>query len=130
MLSALIDTNVLVSGLTSDKGSPARIVDAFKENRFNLFHCPEIVAEYHDVLSRGWLGLDTVDVHDLIELIILTGFSIMPEKSSMAMTDEDDRVFYDAAKNGGAYLVTGNIKHYPKEKFVVTATQFLMLIEG
>ena len=101
-----------------------------RENRFNLFHCPEIIAEYHDVLSRGWLGLDPVDVQDLIELIISTGFSIMPEKSITPMPDEDDRVFYDVAKNSGAYLVTGNIKHYPKENFVVTPAQFLMLLDG
>ena len=29
--------------------------------------------------------------------------------SAAAMLDEDDRVFYDAAKSAGAYLITGNI---------------------
>jgi predicted nucleic acid-binding protein len=43
------------------------------------------------------------------------------------MPDEDDRVFYDAAKTADAYLITGNSKHYPKESFILTPSEFLKL---
>ena len=43
------------------------------------------------------------------------------------MTDEDDRAFYDTAKNNDAYLVTGNTRHYPNESFILTPTEFMRL---
>jgi hypothetical protein len=43
------------------------------------------------------------------------------------MPDEDDRVFYDSAKLAGAYLITGNAKHYPAQPFVVTPAEFFRL---
>ena len=30
----------------------------------------------------------------------------------------------------GAYLVTGNLKHFPKEPFIVTARQFIDIMDG
>jgi len=43
------------------------------------------------------------------------------------MTDEDERAFYDTAKNNDAYLVTGNTRHYPNESFILTPTEFIGL---
>jgi len=43
------------------------------------------------------------------------------------MIDEDDRKFYDTAKSVGAWLISGNLKHYPKEDFIKTPTEFLSL---
>ena len=44
------------------------------------------------------------------------------------MLDEDDRVFYDIAKIAGAYLITGNLKHYPSKPFILTPSVFLKKI--
>jgi hypothetical protein len=44
-----------------------------------------------------------------------------------AMIDENDRVFYGAAKSAGAYLITGNFRHYFQEPFVLTPAEFLEL---
>ncbi|MDR3270840.1 MAG: hypothetical protein LBT32_04945 [Peptococcaceae bacterium] len=44
------------------------------------------------------------------------------------MIDEDDRVFYDAAKSVGAYLITGNIKHFPQGPFILTPLAFLEVV--
>jgi hypothetical protein len=41
------------------------------------------------------------------------------------MIHEDDRIFYDTAKHSGSILVTGNLKHYPKEAFILAPTEFL-----
>ena len=41
----------------------------------------------------------------------------------------DDRIFYEVAASGGAYLVTGNLKHYPQEKFIVSPAQMIRLLE-
>ncbi|MCL1865964.1 MAG: hypothetical protein FWF82_00980, partial [Oscillospiraceae bacterium] len=48
-----------------------------------------------------------------------------PPTSTIPLTDESDRKFYDAAKANGAVLITGNQKHYPDEFFVMNPADFL-----
>jgi len=42
--------------------------------------------------------------------------------------NEDDRIFYDTAVEAEAYLITGNIRHFPKEAFIITPAQFLTVV--
>ncbi|MBR2884252.1 MAG: hypothetical protein IKB93_05600 [Clostridia bacterium] len=46
--------------------------------------------------------------------------------------DPDDAVFYEivmeARKDVDAYLVTGNIKHFPEKKYVVTPKEMIEII--
>ena len=95
-----------------------------------MFFCTEIIAEYQDVLSRSYLNLNDKDIFDLLEAVITLGSIITPDKSDIFLPDEDDRVFYDTANFSNSYLVTGNIKHYPKDVFVKTPAQFMMLLSG
>jgi len=127
MISAVLDTNVFVSGFLSAHGNPAQIINAFKERFFNLFYCKEILAEYRDVLYRAKLGLNPNDVNTFLDEINKIGFPVIPNMSSIPFADEDDRVFYDTAKTAGAYLVTGNIKHYPAEQFILLPADFIKL---
>jgi predicted nucleic acid-binding protein len=53
------------------------------------------------------------------------GEEIWVVPSTYILIDEDDRVFYDTAKQAGAYLITGNTKHYPSEPFILTPSAFL-----
>ena len=43
----------------------------------------------------------------------------------MPMPDETDRIFYDTAKASGAILITGNLKHFPSEPFIMKSAEFL-----
>jgi putative PIN family toxin of toxin-antitoxin system len=38
---------------------------------------------------------------------------------------QEDKKFYEAAKHCGAYLVTGNLRHFPKEPHAVSPAEFL-----
>jgi len=41
--------------------------------------------------------------------------------------------FYEVVldkREDGAYLVTGNLKHFPRESFIVTAREMLELLDG
>jgi len=128
MIKAVIDTNVLVSGLICEFGYCAKIVNVFKDKRYIMFFCYDMIAEYRDVLSRERLGLKTKDVDDLLDSILLCGLSVIPDVSDITLPDEDDRCFYDTAITAGAYLVTGNKKHYPNESFIVTPADFVKLL--
>ena len=127
MMNAVLDTNILVSGLLSAKGNPARIINAFRDKQFNLFYNDEIITEYRDVLFRDRLGLHVEDVNDLLNSIYIFGFPVICARSNLLLSDEDDRIFYDVAKAAKAYLITGNIKHYPSEPFIITPAQFVAL---
>jgi putative PIN family toxin of toxin-antitoxin system len=125
MLQAVLDTNVLVSALLSRLGNPARIYRMFLTGVLDLVVSEGILAEYEDVLYRPRLNISTPDADIVLSAIRQYGTTLQPIPSTDAMPDEDDRVFYDTAKTAGAYLVTGNIKHYPKEPFILTPTAFL-----
>ena len=46
------------------------------------------------------------------------------------INDEDDKKFYEVAVTGEAdYLITGNKKHYPKEKFRIIKVTKKITIE-
>jgi putative PIN family toxin of toxin-antitoxin system len=128
MINAVLDTNVLVSGLLSSYGNPAQIINGFRDKQFNLIYNEEIIAEYRRVLFRERLGLPRIDVNCLLDEISRMGIPITATKSDIAMPDEDDRVFYDLANACNAYLVTGNTKHYPNEHHILTPAQFVEVI--
>jgi len=128
MYKVVLDTNILVSGLISSIGNPAQIINAFKAKRFYLFYTDEIIAEYKDVLFRGRLKLNSTDVEELIDVIYEIGYPVIPTMSDIRLPDEDDRIFYDTAKYSDCYLVTGNIKHYPTDPFIMTPADFVKLL--
>ena len=59
---------------------------------------------------------------------------INEEKLDVNLPDPKDVVFYEVVmeerKNQDAFLVTGNLKHFPVERFIVTPRQFLDILLG
>lgn len=46
------------------------------------------------------------------------------------MPDEDDRMFYEVAlSEEDSFLVTGNLKHFPKTPKVVTAAKMMEILD-
>ena len=123
----VFDTNILVSALLSPKGKPAKIYRMFLTRTLSMVFSTYIFEEYQDVLFRPRLRIPANDAEMVLAAIKQYGEKIEPVPSVTAMIDEDDRVFYDTAKSAGAYLITGNTKHYPHESFVLTPAEFLKL---
>ncbi len=49
------------------------------------------------------------------------------------MPDMKDLPFYEVVmekRDDNAYLVTGNLKHFPQEAFIVTARQMIDILNG
>jgi putative PIN family toxin of toxin-antitoxin system len=128
-LLVVLDTNILVSSLLSD-GPPAIIVDWVALRSIHPCFDDRILCEYWDVLSRPKFGFSPLRVDRLIHDIVSSGFEVEPRASSeVVMPDESDRKFYDAAKSTGSILITGNSKHYPKERFIVSPAKFIRIYE-
>ena len=68
-------------------------------------------------------------VSDAIHALEDQGEYINPEQLEMDYPDPKDAVFYEVVmekrKSDDAYLVTGNIKHFPEKHFVVTPREML-----
>ena len=60
------------------------------------------------------------------------GLYVDAEELDIELPDPKDRVFYEVVmeerKEEDAYLVTGNIKHFPEKPYVVTPRQMLNII--
>ena len=128
--NAVLDTNVLVSGLLSPSGNSALILNALRDRRFVCCYSYDILSEYINVLLRPKFGFCREEVENQIESIRKIGRVIIPRQSVQSMPDDSDRVFYDTAKTICAYLVTGNAKHYPDEPCVITPAKFLNLLDS
>jgi len=129
MTKVVLDTNILVSGLISSAGSPGRVVDLLLGGELYTFHDDRILAEYREVLSRDKFPFRPQTVTALIDAIMVAGDSVSAPPLPWSLPDETDRKFYEVAKAAGARLVTGNLKHYPKDPLVLSPADFLKLIE-
>ncbi len=98
---AVIDTNVLVSAM-------------LKWNSVPGFHLTKEI------------------VDDVLENLELRGISVEAETIDILLPDPKDRVFYEVVleerKAEEAYLVTGNIKHFPVKTFIVTPRKMLDIV--
>ena len=129
MLGVVIDTNVLISAALSEKGNPAKIIQLALDGKIKVYWDELIFLEYLDVLPRSKFSFAPETQDALIKGLkqIRVSALELPEitVSDIPLPDESDRVFYDVARSCGAYLITGNLKHYPVEPFIVTPAQFL-----
>jgi putative PIN family toxin of toxin-antitoxin system len=130
MQKVVIDTNVVVSAAISPYGNPAKILDMVFDNEILVCYCDGIMDEYENVLSRTRLNIAPDVKFKTIRAIRCLGMKINQTVSSFPLPDESDRFFYDTAKYAEAILITGNVKHYPAESFIMTPADFLVWLEG
>jgi len=125
----VLDTNILVSALMTPSGNPANVYKMFLAGLLLLVYSEDIMLEYEDVLFRPLLRIPIEDATAVLKAIRQLGELTMPDPSMDDMLDEDDRIFLDAAINTGAFLITGNTRHFPKVPFILTPTEFLELLK-
>jgi uncharacterized protein len=128
MMRAVIDTNILVSALLTPNGNPAKVLDYVLNGAIVLCYDSRLIAEYLEVLHRPKFGLDRKSVSQVIDFFVYSGISIIPTPLTVNFEDPDDKKFYEVAISANAFLVTGNIKHFPHESMVVTPADFLKIL--
>lgn len=130
---AVLDTNVLVSALLGKNSVPAKVLDEAASGSIIPLFNDGILAEYADVLNRKKFPFAAQDVNALINAIKRRGVCVDAGPADIVLPDLDDVVFYavvmEKRKDGDAYLVTGNQKHFPKEPFVVTPREMLEIMK-
>lgn len=132
MIYAVIDTNVIVSALiTNNLNSPTfKVIEALLRGKITALYNDDIIVEYIDVLSRPKFKFSKNLVDCYINAILKNGMAAERIASSEVFQDADDVVFYEVAlSKEEAYLVTGNIKHFPHTPKVVTPAEMIEIIE-
>lgn len=125
----VLDTNILVSSLWTKEGAPAKIIKMILDRQLIPCHDFRIISEYRQVLRRPKFDFIPSDADDLIDFIRNSGVSVVAAPDGARFADESDRKFYEVAKSLNAILITGNIKHYPTEPFIMTPADFIRFLE-
>ena len=116
-MKIVLDTNVLVSGLLSPHGPPGQIVCMVAAGDIVLCYDARITTEYRNVLLYPKFNFDVNRIDSLIDVITGAGIPIAAKPVSPPLPDPEDTKFLEVAVTGDAeYLVTGNLKHYPKSR--------------
>lgn len=72
--------------------------------------------------------IDLID--ETLDIIRRYGINSSRTETAEQLPDPKDVVFYEVALSvDDSFLVTGNIKHFPKKPFVVTPAEMLQIIQ-
>jgi putative PIN family toxin of toxin-antitoxin system len=111
----VLDTNVIVSAAINPAGPPAKIVAALVlSGQVQLVTSPKVAAEYREVVRRAKFhryGFPPLWLEFLIEESMRLAD---PGAGIHACPDPKDTPFLALAHAAGAWLVTGNLKHFPE----------------
>jgi putative PIN family toxin of toxin-antitoxin system len=115
MRLVVLDTNVIVSAGIKPSGAPAKIVmDWVLEGQVQIVTCPLIADEYRRVIGRPKFrrfGFPPLWLEFLIEESLQLSDTALTW--ARQLPDENDLPFLALAHQAGAWLVTGNLKHFP-----------------
>jgi len=137
----VLDTNVLVAGLSSRRGASHALLRRVLNHRLQMLASPVLWLEYEAVLKRPEIrrmhGLSPAGVDDVLDaLAILVEPVSLHYRWRPQLRDPADEMVLDTALNGGAHkLVTFNVRDfYPAAttRFglaVLTPAECLLLLE-
>ena len=130
---AVIDTNVLVSALLSrhDDAATVLVVGKLFSGDVIPLYSEEILKEYSEVLQRRKFHFSEETIDVLLRAIEKFGEQVEPSPTGEMLPDMKDLPFYEVVmekREDDAYLVTGNMKHFPTKPFIVTAKEFLEIL--
>jgi uncharacterized protein len=115
VIRAVIDTNVLVSGLLSPAGNEAIVLLAIRQELVRPCFSAEIMAEYAEVIARPKFPFGAEEIAAALAMFRERGELIRPAGPAPALPDADDGKFLHCAEASQAeYIVTGNKRHFPQ----------------
>ena len=130
---AVIDTNVIVSALISRHTDSATVMvlnSVFSEHIIPVYN-EDILNEYATVLRRKKFNFSEDFINETITTIKDKGIHSERVNSGETLPDAKDLVFYEVAlSKEDSFLVTGNLKHFPKKPFVVSPAEMMEIIHA
>ncbi|MGH9685516.1 MAG: putative toxin-antitoxin system toxin component, PIN family [Candidatus Acidiferrales bacterium] len=131
-LRLVVDTNIVVSAALKPEGLQRTVLLLALTKPARLYVSAPIVAEYRAVLSRPEFQIRKGLQQQLLQLVEKNARSVAPVRHLEVTRDPDDNIFVECADVAGAdYLITGNIRHFPrywKRTKIITSREFLSLV--
>jgi putative PIN family toxin of toxin-antitoxin system len=135
VIRAVVDTNVLVSGLLRPSGNEAVIILAIHQGLVRPCFSTDILDEYAAVLARPKFAFAPEEIAALSAMLRRNGEHFEPETSTATSPDPADTKFIECAEAAEAdYIITGNKRDFPDAPYgavrVVSAAELLHRIIG
>lgn len=102
---AVIDTNIWVGALKNQKGYPARLLEAWLNDEFEISLSPAILSEYERVLFSPFVREEstwsTSEISDLLEAIKIAAIGVPGtlELRVIVQDPTDDKFFIAAVES-------------------------------
>lgn len=129
----IIDTNVIVSAFLSRHNDSATVLflDCLFKGTITPIYNDEILNEYSTVLTRSKFKIAKEKIDAVLTEIKTKGIHSERVNSGETLPDAKDLVFYEVAlSKEDSFLVTGNLKHFPKKPFVVSPAEMMEIINA
>jgi putative PIN family toxin of toxin-antitoxin system len=131
-LRLVIDTNVVISAALKPEGLQRTTFLLAITKPARSYVSQPILAEYADVLARPELKIRKGLRRQLLQLIRNRGNLVVPSRRLEVSGDPDDNRFLECADAARAdYLVTGNLRHFPRfwrRTKIITPREFIGLV--
>lgn len=129
---AVLDTNVLVSALLKNGSVPWQVAEEALRGDIIPVVNDEILSEYESVLNRPKFNFEKRTINIFLNDLKKRAVYVEAGNIEDVIPDLKDVVFYavlmEKRKVDDAYLVTGNLKHYPVRTFIVTPKEMLDIL--
>jgi putative PIN family toxin of toxin-antitoxin system len=130
-LRLVLDTNIVVSAALKPDGLQRTVLRLAVTPPARLVS-DAIFVEYRMVLARRELRIRRGLQRQLLQLVRNRSYSVTISRPLQATKDPDDNKFVECADAARAdYLVTGNLRHFPrfwKGTKVITSREFISIL--
>ncbi len=131
-LRLVIDTNIVISAALKPDGLQRTVLLLATSKPARLYVSDAIFVEYAEVLARPELRIRKGLGRQLLQLIRNHSHSVTRLRTLRVTKDPDDDKFLECADAARAdYLVTGNLRHFPrfwKKTAVISSREFVTIV--
>jgi putative PIN family toxin of toxin-antitoxin system len=117
-LRLVLDTNVLVAALRSDRGASRQLLLAALDQKFQLLLSVPLLIEYEAVSNRpqnlAAFGISSIEVSDILDQLVSVGTPVeLAFRWRPRLRDANDDMVLETAANGDAdAIVTFNLADF------------------
>jgi putative PIN family toxin of toxin-antitoxin system len=131
-LRLVLDTNIVIPAALKPHGLQRTVLLLAMTKPAHWYLSPAIFAEYRDVLARPELRIGRGLQRQLLQRIKLHAHLVEPRRRLQVTPDAGDNIFLECADVARAdYLVTGNLRHFPKfwkNTKIVSSQEFITIV--
>jgi len=110
LIRAVVDTNILISGVIKPERATGEILRRLRDGEFALLYTEPLLVEFAEVINRPRIrqkySLGSEDIETVLALILLRGEPIDPTRRVEICRDPKDNMILEAAVAGQANMIT------------------------